>query len=125
MYNCTITPPHMLSPKNPLMTSAAASSLWFAAASRAFAANFGPGLNNLGSTEIRTTIESVITTILGYLALVAVIVIVIAGIRLIISSGDDSAVEKAKKTILYAVIGLIVILLANGIVMLVANIATS
>jgi amino acid transporter len=115
----------MLSLKNTLTASTLAPALWFVAATRAFAANFGPGLNNLGGTDIRPTIENVITTILSYLALAAVIVIVIAGIRLIVSSGDDSAVEKAKKTILYAIIGLIIILLANGIVMLVANIATA
>ncbi|MDD5026556.1 MAG: hypothetical protein PHH13_04260 [Candidatus Peribacteraceae bacterium] len=72
-----------------------------------------------GSGDIRSTIESIVTTVLSYMALAAVVVIVIAGIRLIISSGDDSAVEKAKKTILYAIIGLIIILLANAIVSLV------
>jgi hypothetical protein len=54
-----------------------------------------------------------------------VVVIVIAGIRLVVSSGDEGAVDKAKKTILFAVIGLIIILLANAIVSIVANIATS
>ena len=103
----------------------AASAAWIASVPYALALNFGNTAANLGGNDIRSTVESVLSTVLSYLALAAVVVIVIAGIRLIISSGDDSAVEKAKKTILYAVIGLIVILLANGIVMLVANIATS
>lgn len=70
-----------------------------------------------GNTEsIRKVIISVLTTILNFLALLAVIFIVIAGIRLIVSQGEEEQKEKAKKTILYVIIGLIVILFARVIV---------
>lgn len=43
---------------------------------------------------------------------VAVIVIIIAGFKYVTSMGDSSAVTKAKNMILYAVIGLITIIMA-------------
>jgi len=103
----------------------AASAAWIASVPYALALNFGNTAANLGGNDIRSTVESVLSTVLSYLALAAVVVIVIAGIRLVVSSGDEGAVDKAKKTILFAVIGLIIILLANAIVSIVANLATS
>lgn len=44
--------------------------------------------------------------------LIAVIVIIIAGLTFINSGGDASSVVKAKNQILYAVIGIVVILVA-------------
>jgi cytochrome bd-type quinol oxidase subunit 2 len=46
---------------------------------------------------------------------VAVVVIIIAGYMYVTSQGDSAAVAKAKNAILYAVIGLVVILLAFGV----------
>lgn len=69
-----------------------------------------------GGTNIRTVITQVLSTVLTYLALFAAIVIVIAGIRLIFSQGDETAKDEAKKAILYAVIGLLIILFAKAIV---------
>lgn len=66
--------------------------------------------------SIRGTIVSIIESVLDFLALIAVIVIIIAGIRLIVSQGEDEQKEKAKKTILYAIIGLVVVLFARVIV---------
>ena len=59
------------------------------------------------------------------MALVAVIIIVIAGIRLVISQGEEEAKDKAKKTIFYAIIGLIVILFAQAIVSIIADVVAS
>jgi ABC-type transport system involved in cytochrome bd biosynthesis fused ATPase/permease subunit len=58
----------------------------------------------------------VIFGILTFLGIIAVLIIVIAGIRLIIGGADEGQREKARDSILYAVIGLIVILLAGAIV---------
>lgn len=52
---------------------------------------------------------------------IAVIAIIIAGIRFATSSGDPQSVNAAKNTILYAVIGLIVIVVARGIIVFVVN----
>ncbi len=68
---------------------------------------------------VRDIVTSILETVLNFLALVAVVVIVIAGIRLILSQGEEEAKDKAKKTIFYALIGLVVILFARVIVSLV------
>jgi len=75
--------------------------------------------DELDEEGIRTIITDVINTVLTFLALLAVIVIIIAGIRLIISQGDEGARDTAKKTIIYALIGLIIVLFARVIVGLV------
>lgn len=51
--------------------------------------------------------------------LVSVIFIIIGGVRYITSTGDAKRIEQAKTTILYAVIGLIVVAAARGIIGLV------
>jgi type IV secretory pathway VirB2 component (pilin) len=68
------------------------------------------------SSDIRRRIIDILQQVLNFLALIAVIVIIIAGIRLILSQGEDDAKDKAKKTIIYVVAGLVVILLAKVIV---------
>ncbi len=65
---------------------------------------------------IRNVILNALAFVLDFLALAAVVFIVIAGIRLIISQGGDEQKDKAKKTILYVIIGLLVILFARVIV---------
>lgn len=58
-----------------------------------------------------------ITQMLLYVAgAVAVIMIIIGGVRYATSGGDQSGVTSAKNTILYAVIGLVVTILAYAIV---------
>lgn len=52
---------------------------------------------------------------------IAVIIIIIAGFRYILSSGDPQEAAKAKNTILYALIGLVVIVLGSAIVRFVIN----
>lgn len=85
----------------------------------------GPSPDNLGlpdassPEDVRGTIIDIIAAILNFLALIAVIVVIIAGIRLILSQGEDEQKDKAKKTILYAIIGLVVVLFARVIVSLV------
>ncbi len=101
----------------------------FAFANAAWAESFGGDIPNLPGTaspqtsagDVRGIVTKVLIAILNFLALVAVIVVVIAGIRLIISQGEDDAKDKAKKTIIYALIGLIVVLFARVIVGLITN----
>jgi hypothetical protein len=61
-------------------------------------------------------IQIVINILLYILGMVAVIMIVIGGIRYTTSNGESSAIKSAKDTILYAVIGLIVAILSYTIV---------
>lgn len=63
--------------------------------------------------ERALTITNVLLFILGA---IAVIMIIVGGIRYVVSGGESSAVKGAKNTILYAVIGLVVAILAYAIV---------
>lgn len=61
-------------------------------------------------------IEAVTNVLLFIIGAIAVIMIIIGGIRYVISNGDSAQIKSAKDTILYAVIGIIVALLAYAIV---------
>ncbi len=63
-----------------------------------------------------------ITNIVGFVAgAVAVIMIIIGGFRFVISRGDSAKVVTARQTILYSVVGLIVIVFARTIVIFVLS----
>lgn len=61
-------------------------------------------------------IITIVNIFLVLAGLVAAIFMVIGGVQYIISRGDEGEVEKAKNTILYAVIGLVVIGISAAIV---------
>ena len=78
-----------------------------------------PDSNSLyGPNGILTKATSIIALLVG---IAAVIVIIIGGLQYVLSSGDSTRVSSAKNTILYAVIGLVIALLAQGIVIFVLN----
>ena len=56
---------------------------------------------------------------LGFVGLAAVIVIIIGGIGFVTSQGDAGKAVKARTTIIYGVVGLVICLLAYAIVNLV------
>jgi lysylphosphatidylglycerol synthetase-like protein (DUF2156 family) len=62
------------------------------------------------------TLTTIINVILGVLGLVAVIMIIMGGVTYVTSSGDTVKLTKAKNTIIYSVIGLVIALLAFAIV---------
>lgn len=64
----------------------------------------------------------VIAILLSFMGLVAVCAIIIAGIYMIVSLGNDDGKEKAKKIIKYTLIGLIIILFSRILVGLVTHV---
>ena len=62
-----------------------------------------------------TVIGRIVSSVVGILGVVAVIIIVYGGIQYITSAGDSAKLKKAKDTILYGVIGLIICVLAFAI----------
>lgn len=73
--------------------------------------------NQIGeNTSLRQYILNVLNFALTFLGLIAVAFIVYAGFLYVTAGGDDGNTEKAKKIILYAVIGILVILAAFAIV---------
>ena len=74
--------------------------------------------DHLGIPQV--SVASAATDIIGILSFIAgvlsAIFIIVAGIRYIISSGNSQRTEAAKQTLTYAVIGLIISVLALSIV---------
>ena len=68
------------------------------------------------SDDIVSIITNILKVIIGVCGLVAVVYIIIGGINYMTSTGDPSKTKKAKDTILYALIGLIICALAFAIV---------
>jgi len=63
----------------------------------------------LGDAGILTTITNILLFVVGALS---VLMLIIGGLRYVISGGNASAVTAAKNTILYAIVGLIIAFLA-------------
>lgn len=81
-----------------------------------------PGLPDPGGGDIIQAIVALITAILDFVLILAVVFVIVAGIRLIVSGGDEGQKDTAKKTIIYVVAGILVILLARVLVVFVAGI---
>ncbi|MBR2803183.1 hypothetical protein IKE19_01205 [Candidatus Saccharibacteria bacterium] len=75
-------------------------------------------VNTVGDNDgdLVTIITGIINAIIAVLGIVAVVVIILGGVSYMTSSGDAAKVKKAKDTILYGVIGLVVCVLAFAIV---------
>ena len=75
-----------------------------------------------GPNSIFVTITNIMLFIIGA---IAVIMLIIGGIRYVVSAGDQNAVTSAKNTILYAIIGIVVAFLAYAAVNFVSSQLTS
>jgi hypothetical protein len=73
----------------------------------------GQPTNVEGEGGVFKTITNVLLFIIGA---ISVIMLIIGGIRYVVSGGDSSAVTAAKNTILYAIVGIVVALLAYALV---------
>lgn len=76
------------------------------------------GCNDGGPQKsgVQNLIVNILKVVIGAAGIVAVIYIVIGGFNYTTSLGDPNKIAKARKTILYAVVGLIVCALAFAIV---------
>jgi hypothetical protein len=78
--------------------------------------NNGATCNQSGTNNLSGYIGNIVNILLFIIGAVAVIMIIIGGLRYVLSGGDSSSIKSAKDTILYAVIGLIVAISAYAIV---------
>ena len=86
------------------------------------AAACGTGLASAcNQTSLALTFGKIANTLTILVGAVSVIMIIIGGLRYVISQGDSKAVTDAKNTIMYAVIGVLVAIVAFAIVQFVIN----
>ena len=74
-----------------------------------------------GASGIFTTVVNVLLFVIGA---VAVVMLIVGGLRYAISGGNSTAVSAAKNTILYAIVGLIIAFLSYAIINFVMNAIT-
>ena len=67
---------------------------------------------NEDDSTLMNEVGSILNTVYFLVGILAVIFIIIGGINYTVSQGDPGKVKKAKNTILYAIVGLIVALMA-------------
>lgn len=82
------------------------------------------GTLGLGSSDLKQTTVNIIQWVLGLLGLIAVTMIIIGSIIAATSSDSDRG-EAARKTIIAAIVGLIVILISWAIVTFVIGTTTN
>ena len=70
----------------------------------------------MSTKPIGTTIGNVVNVFLYFVGAIAVIIMIWGGFQYITSSGDSQKATTAKNTIMYAVIGIIVVVLSYAIV---------
>lgn len=71
-----------------------------------------------GKNGILAKTASIIAVIAG---IAAVIVIIVSGIQMILATGESAKIATARNSIIYAVIGLVIVLVAQSIVRLVIS----
>lgn len=74
-----------------------------------------------GAVTVRDVVANIIKILFFVVGVAAVIMIIIGGFRYITSNGDSAQISSAKNTIIYALIGLAVAVLAQAIVAFVFN----
>ena len=72
--------------------------------------------DHAGSNNLMSTINTIISVVLGVLGILAVAYIIYGGFMFTTAAGDPAKTKKARETIMYGVIGLVVALLAFAIV---------
>ena len=73
------------------------------------------GDGNLPTTLGSSQMDGLFNAAYAAAGIVAIIMIIIGGVRYTTSNGDSSQIQSAKNTIMYAVIGLAVVIMAAAI----------
>ena len=84
---------------------------------------FGGTASGTSAQDVLDAIELVVNAILTLVGIIAVIFVIIGGVRYITSQGDESAVAQAKLTIIYALFGIIIVILSAVLVNIIISAA--
>ena len=69
----------------------------------------------LGNRDPRSIVTQIINTALGFLGVIAVIIVLLGGFKWMTAGGNEDKVKEAKKLLGTGIIGLVIILAAWGI----------
>ena len=92
--------------------SVGATNLYLASAT--FAQNWGEWLpeEDGGPESLPSLVQTVLTWMLGFAMVVAVVIIIFAGYQYITAAGDEAKIKKATTTLTWAIVGLVVAFIA-------------
>jgi len=74
------------------------------------------GTDAQGTSSLNKLLTQVVNIFSAIVGVIAVVMIIVGGLRYITSGGDSNKVSAAKNTLIYAIIGLIIVALAQLIV---------
>ncbi len=74
-----------------------------------------------GSASLDSTIKNVINILSLVVGVIAVIMVIVGGLKYVASQGDSGGVTSAKNTVIYAIVGLVIVALAQVIVRFMAG----
>lgn len=69
-----------------------------------------------GEGDLKDLIQTILNYFLGFLGFVATVMVIYGGILYVTSAGNDDNVGKAKKILLYAAIGIVIILISFALI---------
>lgn len=78
-----------------------------------------------GGGDFRAIILNIVNFFLGFLGLIAVIMVIYGGITYVTAGGNQEAIDKAKKIIMYAIIGIVIVLISFALINTVIGGATA
>ena len=74
-----------------------------------------PGKGKDSTVTADGIFDNVVIWVFGILGIVAVIILIYGGVLFVLSQGDAGKAQKARQTIIYAIIGIIVVIIAGAI----------
>lgn len=87
---------------------------------RVFGSELTEALDRLPKTDTTSIAGSATSWLLGIAGILAIVGIIYSGTQISMSAGDAGKVAKAKNMLLFSIIGLVLIVLAYGIVSYIA-----
>lgn len=109
----------------PLVPAASVSAQISDADKEAACAGLGAAGRGCNTVDAESEVSSLVVTVVDILSLIvgaaSVVMLIIGGFRYVISGGDANSISAAKNTILYAIVGLVIVALAQFIVRFVLN----
>ncbi len=93
--------------------------LFFGVSNPTASITIGSGSFNTGLPKVAAgtpELQSILSITFGIIAAIAVLIIVVAGFKYVTSEGKSENTARARETIIYAVVGLVISLSAEAIV---------
>lgn len=73
-------------------------------------------LNITGHVELETFVQSVLSLAISLSAIVTVVSLIISGFKFMISGGDEEKIKSAQKSLIFSILGLILVFLSPTVI---------